>query len=135
MSHKIRITSPDVAEAAPGLWSNCLRVDDSLYLSGFTSRANDRETILGETAYEQARVIFGKMKSLIEAAGGAMDDVVTMTIFVTDIKDNQGIWKARREFFTGDFPACALIEVKGLANPKIKLEIQSQARLKAAPKS
>lgn len=135
MSHKIRITSPDVAEAAPGLWSNCLRVDDSLYLSGFTSRANDGETILGDTAYEQAKVIFGKMKSLVEAAGGAMDDIVTMTIFVTDIKDNQGIWKARREFFSGDFPACALIEVKGLANPKIKLEIQSQARLKVAPKS
>lgn len=132
MSNRIRITSPDVAEAEPGLWSNCLRVDDSLYLSGFTSRANDGVTILGETAYEQARVIFGKMKSLVEAAGGTIDDIVTMTIYVTDIRDNKGIWKARREFFSGDFPACALIEVKGLASPEIKLEIQSQARLKQA---
>lgn len=132
MSHKIRVSSPDVAEAEAGLWSNCLRVDDSLYLSGFTARANDGVTILGDNAYEQAKVIFGKMKSLCEAAGGTIDDIVTMTIYVTDIRENKEIWKARREFFSGDFPACALIEVKGLANPEIKLEIQGQARLKKA---
>ncbi len=132
MTRKIRITSPDVAEAAPKLWSNCLQVDDTLYLSGFTSRANDGTTILGETAYEQAKVIFGKMKSLCEAAGGTIDDVVTMTIFVTDIRENKEIWKARAEFFSGDFPACALVEVTGLANPEIKLEIQGQARLQKA---
>jgi 2-iminobutanoate/2-iminopropanoate deaminase len=130
MTRKIRITSPDVAEAAPNLWSNCLRVDDTLYLSGLTSRANDGTTILGATAYDQAKVIFGKMKSLIEAAGGTIDDVVTMTIFVTDVRENKEIWKARAEVFSGDFPACALVEVKGLANPEIKLEIQSQAQLK-----
>ena len=132
MTRKIRITSPEVAEAAPKLWSNCLQVDDTLYLSGLTSRANDGTTILGETAYEQATVIFGKMKHLIEAAGGTIDDVVTMTIYVTDIRENKEIWKARAEFFSGDFPACALVEVTGLANPEIKLEIQSQARLKKA---
>ena len=132
MTRKIRITSPEVAEAAPKLWSNCLQVDDTLYLSGLPSRANDGTTILGETAYEQATVIFGKMKHLIEAAGGTIDDVVTMTIYVTDIRENKEIWKARAEFFSGDFPACALVEVTGLANPEIKLEIQSQARLKKA---
>lgn len=130
MTHIIRITSPEVPEPEDGLWSNCLQVEDTLYLSGFTSRAKDGVTILGETAYEQAKVIFEKMKNLCEAAGGTIDDVVTMTIFVTNISENKEIWKARREFFTGDFPACALIEVKGLGTPQIKLEIQGQARLK-----
>ncbi len=129
MSHRIRITSPDVAEAAPGLWSNCLRVDNMLFLSGLTARSNDGNTILGSDEYEQAKVIFGKMKSLVEAGGGHMDDIVTMTIFVTNMKGNQGVWKARQEFFTGDFPACALVEVKGLAKPEILVEIQGQACL------
>lgn len=129
MVQKVRVISPEVAEAEPGLWSNCLRVKDSLYLSGLTSRANDGVTILGDNAYEQAKVIFTKIKHLVEAAGGKIDDVVTLTIFVTDIADNKDIWRARREFFTGDFPACALIEVKGLAKPEIRLEIQGQARL------
>ena len=60
-----------------------------------------------------------------------MDDMVTLTIFVTRISDNTEIWRARREFFSGDFPACALIEVKGLAKPELFVEIQGQARLGA----
>ncbi|MFT0849221.1 RidA family protein [Achromobacter sp. F4_2707] len=132
MSRKERITSPHVAEAAPGMWSNCLKVDDTLYISGLTARANDGTSIVGETPYEQAHYIFTKMKHLVEAAGGKMDDMVTLTVYVTDIKYNEGVWKARREFFTGDFPACALVGVKELAKPEILVEIQGQARLGAA---
>jgi len=58
-----------------------------------------------------------------------MDDVVTLTIFVTDIKNNHDIWRARREFFAGDFPACALVGVSAPAKPEILVEIQAQARL------
>lgn len=132
MSRKVRITSPHVAEAAPGLWSNCLQVDDTVYFSGLTARANDGTSIVGESSYEQARFIFTKMKHLIEAAGGQLDDIVTLTVYVTDIKHNEGVWKARREFFTGDFPACALVGVAQLAKPEILVEIQGQARLGAA---
>ncbi|VCU70834.1 Enamine/imine deaminase [Pigmentiphaga humi] len=132
MTAKIRITSPHVAEAAPGLWSNCLQVGDSLYLSGLTSRANDGNTIDGADEYEQSRVIFTKIKHLVEAAGGHIDDVVTLTVFVTRMSGNQGVWRARREFFSGDFPACALVEVTSLAKPEILVEIQGQARLGAS---
>ncbi|WP_088157082.1 RidA family protein [Achromobacter xylosoxidans] len=129
MVQKVRITSPHVAEAEPGLWSNCLRVKDSVYLSGLTARANDGSTIQGANAYEQAQVIFAKMKHLLEAAGGQIDDIVTLTIFLTNMADNQLVWKARREFFSGDFPACALVQVSALAKPEILVEIQGQARL------
>lgn len=132
MSRKIRITSPEVSEPAPGMWSNCVQVDDCLYLSGLTARAKDGQTVDGANAYEQAKVIFSKMKHLIEAAGGHMDDMVTLTVYVTDIKHNEGVWKARREFFTNDFPACALVGVAELAKPEILVEIQGQARLRKA---
>lgn len=135
MTRKIRITSPQVAEPEDGLWSNCLQVDDSIYFSGFTSRSNDGTTILGADEYEQSKVIFQKMKDLIEAAGGKMDDIVTLTIYTTRMTGNRDIWKARREFFTGDFPVCALVEVKGLANPDILVEIQGQARLDLSKQS
>jgi enamine deaminase RidA (YjgF/YER057c/UK114 family) len=129
MVHKTSISSPHVAEPAPGLWSNCIQVEDSLYLSGLTSRANDGQTIIGQDEYEQAKVIFGKIQYLLEAAGGHIDDVVTLTVFVADMKGNEGVWRARREFFSGDFPACALVEISALAKPEILVEIQGQARL------
>ncbi len=134
MPKKIRITSPHVGEPAAGMWSNCLKSGDMVYFSGLTSRDKDGTTILGSDEYEQAKVIFQKMKYLIEAAGGNMDDMLSLTIYTTRMSGNQGIWKARQEFFSGDFPACALLEIKGLANDKIFVEIQGQARLKASGK-
>lgn len=129
MAHKKqRFVSPHVAEYPPGHWSNCLRVGDAIYLSGFTARANDLVTIQGVgSAYEQAKVIFTKMKHCLEAAGATMQDMVKMTIFVTDMKDNKEIWRARQEFFTGDFPCSTLVQVAGLAGPEIKLEIECVA--------
>ena len=52
-----------------------------------------------------------------------------MTIFVTDIKKNTEVWRARSEFFSGDFPTCSLVEVKGLAKPEILVEIEAVAHI------
>jgi len=122
---KQRITSSSVKEPAPGLWSNCVKLGEQVFISGLTARADDGQTILGKDEYEQSRVIFEKMKSLMGAAGGKMDDVVKMTIFVTDISNNDKVWQARREFFSGDFPACSLVEVSALAKAEIFVEIEA----------
>ncbi|MNR30200.1 putative aminoacrylate peracid reductase RutC [compost metagenome] len=74
-------------------------------------------------------VVFQKIKDLVTAAGGVMNDVVKMTIFVTRIGNNTQVWKAREEFFSGDFPACTLVEVSSLAKPQILLEIEATAYL------
>ena len=125
-----RVTSPYVAEPPPGRWSNALRVGDMLFISGMVSRANDG-TIEGRDEYEQAKVIFGKIRSLVEAAGGAMADVVKMTIYVVNIKNNTAVWRARQEFFSGDFPCSTLVEVRSLATPEILVEIEAIAGIGA----
>jgi 2-iminobutanoate/2-iminopropanoate deaminase len=127
MPKRTRVSSPAVAEPAPGLWSNCIRVGEAVYVSGMTSRANDGVTIQGKDEYEQAKVIFAKIKHLVEAAGGAMGDVVKITIYVTDIGKNAEVWRARKEVFTGDFPASTLVEVSALARPEILVEIEAVA--------
>jgi len=127
MTSKIRITSSLVAEPASKRWSNCLRAGDFLYVSGLTSRGNDGVTIEGKGEYEQSKIIFTKMKNLLEAGGARMDDVVKLTLFVTNIANNKEVWRAREEFFTGDFPAASLVEVKGLATPEILVEIEAVA--------
>lgn len=122
---KQRILSPSVGEPAAGMWSNGLKVGDAVYISGLTSRAADGHTIEGVGEYEQCQIIFGKIRDLMVAAGGAMDDVVKMTIFVTNIGQNREVWRSRRNFFSGDFPACSLVEVSALATPEILVEIEA----------
>ncbi|MBK0419383.1 RidA family protein [Leucobacter sp. CSA1] len=124
---KTRVTTEQVPEPAPGTWSNCLAIGELIFVSGMTARGKDRETVLGDNEYEQAKVVFEKIKHLVEASGAAMDDIVKMTIFVTNIANNLQVWEARKEFFSGDFPACTLVEVSNLAKPEILLEIEAIA--------
>src|SRR5882672_9399835 len=100
-----RVTSPAVPEPPPERWSNCLVSDGIAYVSGMTARAGN--TVAGNDEYEQSKEIFSKIKGMVEAAGGTMADVMKITVYVTNIKNNVKVWAARREFFTGDFPADA----------------------------
>lgn len=126
---KIRIVSPAVAEAPPGRWSNAILAGEFLFIAGQVSRANDGKTIEGKGEYEQSKIIFGKIKNLVEAAGGTTDDVVRVTIYVVDIRQNTEVWRARQEFFTGDFPASTLVQVAALGTPEVLVEIEAIAHI------
>ncbi len=130
MSKIARITTAAVAEAPPGTWSNCLVANGIAYISGMTARDKGLQA-LGGDEYVQTQAIFTKIKHLVEAAGGRMADVTKLTIFVTDISQREKVWAARREFFTGNFPACSLVQVAALAEPAIKVEIEAVAHIGA----
>jgi 2-iminobutanoate/2-iminopropanoate deaminase len=126
MSKIVRAVSPEVPEPPAGTWSNCLVVNGIAYLAGMTAGGAEGDE------YAQAKVIFGKIKHLVEAAGGSMADIVKVTIFVTDITQREKVWQARREFFSGNFPASTLVQVAALANPSLKVEIEAVAHIGAS---
>jgi 2-iminobutanoate/2-iminopropanoate deaminase len=127
MSDIVRATSPEVPEPPAGTWSNCLVANGFAFIAGMTARG--AETAGDE--YAQTKAIFGKIRHLVEAAGGSMADVVKVTIFVTDIAQREQVWRARREFFTGNFPASTLVQVAALADPSLKVEIEAVAHIGA----
>jgi 2-iminobutanoate/2-iminopropanoate deaminase len=128
MSSIVRATSTEVPEPPAGTWSNCLVVNGVAYIAGMTARGGD---VAGDE-YAQAKAAFGKIRHLVEAAGGSMADITKVTIFVTDIKKRDQVWQARREFFTGNFPASTLVQVAALADPSLKVEIDAVAHIGAA---
>jgi len=131
MSSIVRAVSPEVSEPAAGTWSNCLVVQGIAYLAGMTARAPDQTSTAGDE-YAQSKAIFTKIRHLVEAAGGSMADIVKVTIFVTDISQREKVWQARREFFTGNFPASTLVQVAALADPSLKVEIEAVAHIGAS---
>jgi 2-iminobutanoate/2-iminopropanoate deaminase len=126
MTGIVRAISPSVSEPAPGTWSNCLVANGIAYVAGMTASGGDLSD-----EYTQAKAIFAKIKDLVEAAGGTMADIVTVTIFVTDIGHREKVWQARREFFTGNFPTSTLVQVAALASPALKVEINAVAHIGA----
>ncbi len=129
-----RVRSDAVTEPSPELWSNCMVVNNIAYISGLTARGTDLNVIEGNDEYVQTKAIFQKFKHLVEAAGGSMADFVKLTIFVTRIDEREKVWKGRAEFFSGDFPACSLVEVSALATPEILVEIEGVAYLGQGPR-
>ena len=120
-----RVTSPHVKEAAPGTWSNCRVHGDQVFIAGMTA-GDGQGGMLGDgSTYSQAKETFTKIRHLIEAAGGTMNDIIRVDIYVTDIKQREEVWKARREFFTGDFPTSTLVEVRALATPQLLVEVNA----------
>ena len=100
----------------------------TIYLAGHTGYQDERGETYPNDFSGQVRVAFERMRKTLEAAGGKLDDVVTMTVFVTDMANGTRFTQLRKEFFQEDrYPASALIGIKELARPEMMIEIQAIA--------
>lgn len=117
------VRSPHVKEPPEQTWTNAKVFGNQFFVSGVTAHDGQGSVDGDGSMYDQARRAFEKIRHLVEAAGGRMDDIIQMTIHVTDISQRKEVWRARREFFSGDYPCSTLVEVKALAAPPVHVEI------------
>ena len=76
----------------------------------------------------QTRSIFSELDRTIKANGGSgLADMVTMTVFINDVRNGDRLTEIRKEIFRECFPASALITVTGFARPGVLIEIQGIA--------
>ena len=76
----------------------------------------------------QVRAAFAAINRTLQRAGGSLDNMVTMTVFIVDVRYGDRFVQIRREMFPQDnFPASALITVSGFARPGMLIEIQGVA--------
>jgi 2-iminobutanoate/2-iminopropanoate deaminase len=100
----------------------------TVYLAGQTGYQDEKGETYPGNFDVQARVAFERMRKTLEAAGGKLDDIVTMTVFITDMANGTRFTQLRKEFFQDErYPASALIGIKELARPEMMIEIQAIA--------
>ena len=75
----------------------------------------------------QVSEVFSRLGNTLAEAGGALSDMVTMTVFITDARLGDRFTELRKEIFSDNFPASALITVAGLARPELLVEVQGIA--------
>jgi enamine deaminase RidA (YjgF/YER057c/UK114 family) len=75
----------------------------------------------------QTRFVFRQIRNTLEKLGATLDDVVSTTTYITDMKYRPQFIEIRKEFFTMGYPASALIGVKELARPPMMIEVQAIA--------
>ncbi|WP_232071506.1 RidA family protein [Paraburkholderia pallida] len=126
-----RIVAPTVADLPQATWTNGIRIGDELILSGMTAHPKSADPANPLSTYEQTLVVLGKIRALVEAAGGSIASITKLTVYVTDIADKDPVGRARRDFFAelGAYPASTLVAVAGLVFPELTVEIDATARL------
>jgi 2-iminobutanoate/2-iminopropanoate deaminase len=113
-----------------GHYTDAVRFGDLLFLSGCGPTNERLEVVGGDDAGAQARQVFANLKAVLEAAGASPRDVLSVTVYLTDIADRDKVEPARREFFGHARPTSATIEVSALAVPAAKVEIQAVAGIR-----
>lgn len=78
---------------------------------------------------QQARLTFANLQQAVHAAGGTLDNVTQVLIYMTDVADMAAIDAVYREFFTEPFPNRASVGVAALVEPGMKLEVLSYAMI------
>jgi len=100
----------------------------TIYMAGQTGYQDDRGEVYPGDFDSQVGVAFERMRKTLEAADGQLEDIVTMTVFITDMSNGTRFTQLRRQFFPEDrYPASALIGIKELARPEMLVEIQAIA--------
>ena len=100
----------------------------TIYLAGHTGYQDDKGEMYPGNFDGQVRVAFERMRKTLESAGGKLEHIVTMTVFITDMANGTRFTQLRKEFFQeGRYPASALIGIKELARPEMMIEVQAIA--------
>jgi reactive intermediate/imine deaminase len=110
-----QIIHTDQAPAAIGPYSQAVRAGNTVYFSGQIPLDPASGEIVGAGDIGvQARRAFDNLKAVAEAAGGSLDRVVRLGLYLTDLSQFAAVNAVMQEYFQAPFPARSTIEVSGL---------------------
>jgi enamine deaminase RidA (YjgF/YER057c/UK114 family) len=98
-----------------------------LVLVGGTTSVTQDGVVLGETPYDQTREILGKILHELSRAGAMPEDVIQTRVYVTDISRADEVGRAHGETFGTIRPLMTMVEVSGLIDPRMLVEIEAVA--------
>ena len=112
------------APQAIGTYSQAVKVNDTVYLSGQIPLIPETMQIIEGDISLQIKQVFENLQAVAEAAGGNFFDIVKLTVFLTDLADFPIVNEMMSQYFSEPYPARAVVGVTDL--PKgVKVEIDA----------
>ena len=109
-----QIISTANAPAAIGIYSQAVRVGNTIWVSGqIPLDPVTKEMVTGDVE-AQVRRVFENLKAIVLAAGASLDDDVKATVFLTDLSHFGLVNKVMAEYFREPYPARAAVGVAAL---------------------
>lgn len=104
----------DSAPAAIGPYSQAVRHGDTVYLSGQIPLHPETMEMVDGDVRDQVHRVFQNLSAVAEAAGGSLDDIVRLTVYLTDLANFGSVNEIMAEYFSEPYPARAAIGVSQL---------------------
>lgn len=111
---KKEIISTDKAPQAIGTYSQAVKVNNTVYVSGQIPLIPETMEVLDGSVEEQIHLVFNNLQAIITAAGGTFDNVVKLNIFLTDLSNFPTVNQVMAQYFSEPYPARAAIGVNEL---------------------
>ena len=108
------IIQTNKAPKAIGTYSQAVKVDHTIYLSGQIPLVPETMTIVEGDITAQVTQVFNNLKAVAEAAGGGLDDIVKLNVFLTDLSYFPLVNEIMGRYFQEPYPARAAIGVAAL---------------------
>jgi len=102
------------APAAIGTYSQAVRIDDTVYLSGQIPLDPATGALVEGDVRAQIAQVLRNLSAVSEAAGGSLRDIVKLTVYLTDLTDFPSVNEAMATFFAPPYPARAAVGVAAL---------------------
>jgi len=99
----------------------------AVWIAGHTGQKDDAGKSLAGNFEAQTYQTFRNIEATLKEAGATLNDIVTMTVFLTDARNTTRMTEIRAEIFGSDFPASAAVTVTGFADPTMLIEVQGIA--------
>ena len=132
MSKITRGDPPNLKNVRRSIYHHYIRVDNPgslIFLSGQLARDAEGKLVCEGDMAEQTRQCIRNMRTVLEAAGGTLEDIVSVVVYTTDMRAFKEIVAAREEFFVAKLPTSTIVEVNHLADPGLMIEFQATAAL------
>jgi 2-iminobutanoate/2-iminopropanoate deaminase len=108
-------------------FTDAVRAGGFLHVSGIVALDGEGRLVGGDDVVAQTRQVFENMRAVLAAGGCGFEDVVKVTVYLTDIDDRPLINPVRQTAFGATRPASTLVEVPRLAVEGAKVEIECVA--------
>ncbi|MGC9456189.1 MAG: Rid family detoxifying hydrolase [Halothiobacillaceae bacterium] len=108
------IIATERAPQAIGTYSQAVRVGETVYLSGQIALDPERMEMVADTMEQEIRQVFDNVRAVCQAAGGDLQDLVKLNIYLTDLQHFGLVNTIMAEYFQAPYPARAAIGVASL---------------------